>query len=1701
MVVCRVLRRRAITRGRGRRFGAPSATVGLLASLLVPAAMVVSSGTSASAFVPSSNTRVSVSSSGAQGNDSAGVFTDLSADGRYVAFTSTSTNLVTPATSGRQVFIRDNVSGSTQLASVTPAGVQGNAPATEGVALSNDGRYVVFESTATNLVTGDANATGDVFRRDLVTQQTSLVSVATGGVQANAGSSVSAGGISSDGTYVAFGSYATNLSADPSNQWSQIFLRNMVTGTTTLVSRATPSGRGNGDSVSAVVADDGSVAFTSRARNLHAADSDAHEDVYLAGPTGNVSVLSVDVNGNHGSTLYTSGLPSISGDGRYVSFRSDETNLVANDTNGVQDVFVRDVLAATTARVSLTSTGGQAIDKPEPNTTLGSSTSAISSDGRRVAFRSAMRDLVPSDTNGVDDIFVRDLVDGWTVRLSVSSAGGNANGTSAAPSMDGSGEVVAFSSAASNLVAGDTNSRLDAFILRVSIPRQPPDGGSIDPDETAGSGACLAPPVQRSVTGYPVNTATGNFWHTFNDIAIPGRGAALRLSRTYNAQDAAVTGWFGAGWSSSYETRLLVTGSTGVVTRGNGSTVTFAESGGTWSAPPRSASTLVANGDGTWSFTCRAKDYLTFDATGRLIRSADRLGNGSTISYPSSTQVVVTDDAMRTLTFDFSAGRVTSVSDSGSPARTLSYSYTGAGDLTDVIDVAGGHAQFTYDSSHRMLTMRSPKYFGDITTSPSPVTTNHYDADGRVDWQTDPLGRMTSFDYSTRPGSTIVTDPKGNKVRYGYAFGVLVEEERGYGSGSSSTWLYEFDPVSTATTRTIDPIGQVWKATFDASGNKLSSVDPLSRSSSASYNAFNEPLTITDAKNLTTTLTYNAAGDLLTRSTPWLEGPPGTNQIVTLHYDDPSYPGDVTSMTDPAGKTWAYTYDAAGNRITSTDPMGNTSRWCFDTIGRVASSINPRGVASGVTCASASPAAFTSYFTYNAHGDVLTASDALGHLATTTYDDDRHAVTKVDPTLKTTTYVYDAAGQPTAVHRPDSTVTRTEYWADGSLKSQYDGANQHSDYAYDAQGRLRTVTDPLGRVVTFGYDAAGNLVTKQDPGGNCAGNPRTGCTTSVYDVANQVVGLDYSDAATPDVTNITYDNVGRRTAMTDGTGSTTFTWDSLGRMTSSAAPSGTVGYGYDLRGLLTSLVYPNNIGTVSRVYDDAGRLSTVTDWLSKTTTYGYDADSNLTTQNNPNGTETAVSVDNAGAVSVIAHAPTISPAEPFVSFTYTRDSENKVTEVASTGVPADNHTWGYSDIDQITTDSAKLFPYAYDAADNLRQLADGTRQEFDAANQLTSSTHPIPLVGALHPLAPALSTYTYDAKGNRTGRTRAAGALSYTYDQANRLVSHTTGASSTTYTYNGDGLRVGRAGPSATAFRWAVNGGLPLLLVDGTTAYIYGASSQPIAKLDGTAELTYHHDQLGSTRAITNDAGTVIATYTYDAYGAPAGTTGSIAQPFGYAGEYQDTESGLIYLRARFYDPETGQFLTRDPLEAITRSPYGYVGNNPLNFTDPSGLCWGPTCLVEDAVGGAVDLAQNGGEFVVRNRHTIIDVGTTLGAATLTGACIASVACGVAAGAVAVAAVGVAGAGTHVASDRVFRDDHQISVGESLFRAGISAGSGAACALLLTQGCFGSAAFPAGTGFLGSRIGMLGLSRVYPGLFMADLFVLKQGLLQLFPDC
>jgi Tol biopolymer transport system component len=354
---------------------------------------------------------------------------------------------------------------TTTLESVATSGVQGNLDSF-AVGISANGRYVVFNSDATNLVPGDTNNQSDVFVRDRLTGETSRASLAANGAQANQSPSEfggsRAGGISANGRYVVFNSDATNLVPRDTNHAFDIFVHDRLTGTTSRVSVSTRGHEANGLSGSSAISADGRyVAFMSIASNLVARDSNRRRDVFVhdrvTGKTQRVSVSSTGRQGNGDSEE-----PAISANGRYVVFESRASNLVPGDSNRLGDVFVHDRRTGKTRRVSVSSSGKQSTGSPSR---VGSNAPAISANGRYVAFHSDTSNLVPRDTNHVFDIFVHDRVTGKTERVSVSSAGAQARGDNlASPAISANGRYVAFASLASNLVAGDLHDITDVFV-------------------------------------------------------------------------------------------------------------------------------------------------------------------------------------------------------------------------------------------------------------------------------------------------------------------------------------------------------------------------------------------------------------------------------------------------------------------------------------------------------------------------------------------------------------------------------------------------------------------------------------------------------------------------------------------------------------------------------------------------------------------------------------------------------------------------------------------------------------------------------------------------------------------------------------------------------------------------------------------------------------------------------------------------------------------------------------------------------------------------------------------------------------------------------------------------------------------------------------------------------------------------------------
>jgi Tol biopolymer transport system component len=395
---------------------------------------------------------VSVALDGSEG-DGASFGPSISADGRFVAFASSADTLVAGDTNGvEDVFVSDRVGRQISRVSVSSAGVQGDRDSYDP-SISADGRYVAFASFATTLVSGDSNEELDVFVHDIATGTTSRVSVASGGLQGD-GPSL-APSISGDGRLVAFESDATTLVPDDRNGTEDVFVHELGPGATTRVSVGPGGAEAENPSFGAAVSADGStVAFESFSSTLVDGDTNHALDVFVrdlaAGRTSRVSVTSEGVQADDRS--YS---PSLSADGRSVAFASFASTLAPGSGRDRLQVFLHDRDTGTTELVSMTPEGAPADGL--------SFTPSVSGDGRLVAFPSEAANLVPGDTNGVRDIFVRDVAARTTSRVTASD-GTEGNGPSLGPALSGSGQLVAFGSLATNLVADDGNALPDVFL-------------------------------------------------------------------------------------------------------------------------------------------------------------------------------------------------------------------------------------------------------------------------------------------------------------------------------------------------------------------------------------------------------------------------------------------------------------------------------------------------------------------------------------------------------------------------------------------------------------------------------------------------------------------------------------------------------------------------------------------------------------------------------------------------------------------------------------------------------------------------------------------------------------------------------------------------------------------------------------------------------------------------------------------------------------------------------------------------------------------------------------------------------------------------------------------------------------------------------------------------------------------------------------
>ena len=1114
------------------------------------------------------------------------------------------------------------------------------------------------------------------------------------------------------------------------------------------------------------------------------------------------------------------------------------------------------------------------------------------------------------------------------------------------------------------------------------------DGGEVVGPPPPQTGGTPSNP-NTSWEAEPVNVVFGNYIYQYTDLAFPTRGEDFAFRRTYNSASTD-DGPLGPGWTHTYNiTATQTTTNTVVVRREDGRKDLYTDAGnGTYLSPPGIYDTLTCDAD---HFVLTRKDQVvyTFNADGTLATITDPNGNTTSLTYSGGKLTTVTGPAGRQVTFTYSGNLLTQISDP--LGRTVSFGYT-SGRLTSVTDLRGQTSTYAYDGAGRLQTITD--------ANGHTFVNNVYDSEGRVIEQRDALNNLTTFSYNPDAGRTTVINPRGYATVHEYdsAYRITAMTDA---LGNTGSYTYDANNNRTSVT---DKRGNTTSYTYDSRGNVLTINDPLGFTRTFTYDAQNNLTSRTDARGYTTNYVYDANGNLTSTTDPLgntttfaydgfgkMTSTTDANGNTTQYqYDTYGHQtavidalGNATAFTydlvgrklmetDPLGRATTYTYDAANHLLTISEPLGKITTYTYDPVGNRISVTDPRG---GVThyaydekdllVSVTDPLGHTTSCGYDSVGNQTVVTDALGHATIYTYDALNRRSSVTDPLGNSTNYQYDANGNRTRLTDANGIVTQYAYDAlnrlvsvtdseGGTVSYSYDPAgnrismtdtNGHvSTYSYDPLNRLVTVTDPLAHTVTYAYDPVGNRISETKADGTLI--------SYSYDPLNRLI-----ETSAPGLsTQYGYDGVGSRTTMTDTLGVTTYTYDQLNRLIQTAGPNGTLQYGYDLNHNCTHLTYPDG-KVVTYAYDLANRLTTTTDWASHVTTYTYDNADRQAAVQYPNATQAGYIYDDADRLLSIEHTSPVSGT--IAVFTYTVDAVgNRLTMQDLDGTTS----YSYDDLYRLTNvtyPDGEAVTYTYDPMGNRTDMTSSvygaTTYTYDDGDRLLSYTGP-----------GGTTNLTWDANGNMTGK----GGGVYTYGALNRLTQVVSGTTTVQFAYDGDGVRLGKTvNGTATHYVQDVAVPLPVVLTETTgghtSQYLYGYDL--IARDDAAGSPTFYHaDGLGSTRALSNLAGQRTDSYSYDVFGAVRSHTGNSAQPYTFAGEQMDDELGLVYLRARYYDPQVGRFVSADAVPPIPILPqtinrYPYAGNNPVMLTDSSGKLLGTVIII----GGGAVVVYKVGQWVV----------------------------------------------------------------------------------------------------------------------------------------
>ena len=905
----------------------------------------------------------------------------------------------------------------------------------------------------------------------------------------------------------------------------------------------------------------------------------------------------------------------------------------------------------------------------------------------------------------------------------------------------------------------------------------------------------------------------------------------------------------------------------------------------------------------------------TFDANDNLLTVSDALGNVTSFTYDASGNILAQTNPDGTVSaFTFDNNLLTSETDE--LGNTTSFEYDGLGQLTSSLSPLGEAIEVSYGANGiESVTAGVGTTFtgtvnnqGQVVSRVDPagvetrfsydvngnlisesriideeeviISQNSYDAEGRLIATTDALGNETFNEFDAAGQLVANVDANGNRTEFIYnEVGLLIE-----------TILPDATPDD------FDDNPRLLSE-YDLNGRLVANIDPLGRRTELIYDALGRVI-----------------ATVLPDATP---DDPSDNPRISIQYDAA---GRVIATIDELGNRTENEYDQNGNLVLVRDALGNETTFQFDAAGRQTALIDPLGN--------------TTSFVFDDNGRQIAGTLGNEITATVEFGDDGLPEFRTDPAGNQTVTVYNEIAQLTEIVDALGGSTQFTYDELGELSSQIDANGNSVLFTFDLLGRQLTTELELGQVTSQEYDGLGNVISQTDFNGNQ--------TSFTYDARNLLQSEQFSDGTS---TNYQYDLVGNLIVVVDERGSTEFEYDVRDRLVRQSNPDGTsIEYQYDARGNRTSVT--TSSGTTQSTYDPLNRLQSVIDQDGNETQYQYDAIGRLVLTEFANGTSETTAYDDSGRVESI----TLSRGDEVLeSFVYTYDANGfplSITEADGRTVTYEYDALGRLVEERITDPVVgdRTISYGFDAASNRTERVDSvggtTTYTYDANDRLVSEI-----------TDGVVTTYTYDDNGNTLTRS-IDGVLQteYQYDSSDQLISVDVdgdGNNDVEYVYDAFGNLVGRT-TEGERNNFLVDVNLPFAQVieeytDGgivTASFVFG--NQRISQLQNGERSFFHHDLLGSTRALTDINGIVTDNYTFDSHGRILDASGTTPNQFLFNGEQRDLATGLDYLRARFLNTDTGRFLTRDSFPSnqqlpISISRYLYANGNPAVFTDPSG--------------------------------------------------------------------------------------------------------------------------------------------------------------------